>query len=393
LCIDYLNLPALAEAPSESSVLKGEYAFLDYAVLYWVRHLEAGLECISSEDSLLQELAESLEVFINQHWTFPKARFNISNRNSERLKFFEPYEFHEKLQQATVSIRKQLTFFGTMEKREIALDLSDIIVRVRALLEQTLLCTTNDSTRKDLCLKYGDRIFKCPRFSCQSFTNGFDTADKRDRHVDRHERPFRCTELACPGFTFGFASEYERARHFRDMHSTQTKESEEFPTEQDIQADIKSYAPQDQQLEVQPAPIIVQDPEPEQEPQTIPAQRRSQTKQVKRDFICKYCSKVFTKKYNLTSHLRSHSNERPHQCEVCSQAFARESDRQRHMLTHGEGKYKCGGTLSDGTSWGCGQSFTRSDILSSHHKSKFGQMCLAPYLKEQNSNPTIGSSV
>lgn len=391
MCIDYLNLPAFTEEPSEEHILQGTYALMNYAVLYWVRHLEAGLEHIKTDDQLLPELAESLEAFLDQHWNSPTAIFNISKRNSERLKFFESYTFHQKLQEATVSMRKQLTFFGKMEKRETALDLEDMVIGIRTSLERVLLDTTKQSRLKNMEDIYGENLFRCPRFSCQSFTNGFPSADERDRHVQKHERPFLCTDQGCPQSTFGFTSENERNRHMKDMHATVHIDAQEFPTDQDVEQSLKPLVDQEKAMErdiSQPPPAVVQDPEPNQEPHTIPRLKRPRKKEPKRDLTCEHCSKTFTKKYNLDSHLKTHSNERQFSCSVCGRAFARNNDRWRHMSSHKEGAFKCEGYLKDGTQWGCGKSFARADILSSHHKSKIGQKCILPFLQEQTSVTT-----
>lgn len=391
MCIDYLNLPAFMEVPSEEHILQGTYALMNYAVLYWVRHLEAGLEHIKRDDQLLPELAESLEAFLDQHWNSPTAIFNISKRNSERLKLFESYTFHQKLQEATVSMRKQLTFFGKMEKREKALDLEDMVIGIRTSIERVLLDTTKQSKLKNMEDIYGENLFRCPRFSCQSFTNGFPSVDERDRHVQKHERPFLCTDQGCPQSTFGFTSESERNKHMKYMHSTAHIDAQEFPTDQDVKESLKSLRDQEQTMNQdisQPPPVVVQDPEPNQEPLTIPRLKGPRKKGPKRDLTCEHCSKTFTKKYNLDSHLKTHSNERQFSCSVCGRAFARNNDRWRHMSSHEEGAFKCEGHLKDGTQWGCGKSFARADILSSHHKSKTGQKCILPFLQEQTSVTT-----
>jgi uncharacterized C2H2 Zn-finger protein len=48
-------------------------------------------------------------------------------------------------------------------------------------------------------------------------------------------------------------------------------------------------------------------------------------------FTCKSCQKVFKRIYNLKSHLRTHSNERPHACPVCGKAFLRKADMYRYV--------------------------------------------------------------
>ncbi|KAF9927389.1 hypothetical protein BGZ65_006792, partial [Modicella reniformis] len=42
------------------------------------------------------------------------------------------------------------------------------------------------------------------------------------------------------------------------------------------------------------------------------------------------CGKVFSRAYNLTSHMKTHSSDRPFECGSCHLAFARRHDRERH---------------------------------------------------------------
>ena len=51
-------------------------------------------------------------------------------------------------------------------------------------------------------------------------------------------------------------------------------------------------------------------------------------------FQCTLCPKRFTRAYNLRSHLRTHTDERPFVCSVCGKAFARQHDRRRHEGLH-----------------------------------------------------------
>ena len=71
-------------------------------------------------------------------------------------------------------------------------------------------------------------------------------------------------------------------------------------------------------------------------------------------FQCNLCPKRFTRAYNLRSHLRTHTDERPFVCTVCGKAFARQHDRKRHEGLHsGEKKFVCKGELKQGGHWGC----------------------------------------
>lgn len=101
-------------------------------------------------------------------------------------------------------------------------------------------------------------------------------------------------------------------------------------------------------------------------------------------FQCTLCPKRFTRAYNLRSHLRTHTDERPFVCTVCGKAFARQHDRKRHEGLHsGEKKFVCKGELGAGGNWGCGRRFARADALGRHFRSEAGRICIKPLLDEE----------
>ncbi|KAI9171928.1 C2H2 finger domain transcription factor crzA [Paramyrothecium foliicola] len=101
-------------------------------------------------------------------------------------------------------------------------------------------------------------------------------------------------------------------------------------------------------------------------------------------FQCTLCPKRFTRAYNLRSHLRTHTDERPFVCNVCGKAFARQHDRKRHESLHsGEKKFVCKGDLKAGGQWGCGRRFARADALGRHFRSEAGRICIKPLLDEE----------
>lgn len=101
-------------------------------------------------------------------------------------------------------------------------------------------------------------------------------------------------------------------------------------------------------------------------------------------FQCTLCPKRFTRAYNLRSHLRTHTDERPFVCTVCGKAFARQHDRKRHEGLHsGEKKFVCRGELKQGGQWGCGRRFARADALGRHFRSEAGRICIKPLLDEE----------
>ncbi|KAF9438672.1 hypothetical protein BGZ76_006045 [Entomortierella beljakovae] len=77
-------------------------------------------------------------------------------------------------------------------------------------------------------------------------------------------------------------------------------------------------------------------------------------------FPCDFpgCDKVFARLYNLKSHSRTHTDERPFVCDNCQLAFARNHDLKRHIKIHiGDKSFLCNG---------CGKSFSRLDALRRH---------------------------
>jgi hypothetical protein len=396
-------LPSFQE-PSEEQMLAGEYGFMEYSVLYWLRHLEAGMSSTHrDQDNIYMSLTESLEVLVEQYWNEPSASVasisrSASKRTRDVLQQFSHRESFPKLQLALVLTDKELKHFGDVRPEESALGILGVVKAVRRCIETYVVHSSNPDVAGALKDMYGSNLFKCPRFSCRYFTDGFPTLEERERHFQRHVLPARCTDEHCRGSQIGFATQAQLERHLRENHPDIAEPHHNFPTDEEIVESMREVSPEPEVvIEDEPQlvpeeqqPVEVRDirvtPAPEQaEPQLIELREVSKRQRTSREYNCAHCNKSFTKKYNLDSHLRTHGNIQRLQCFYCDQTCARQGDLARHMRLHDPNSaVTCGGVLSNGQTWGCGAKFARLDVLRTHYKSGNGRRCIAQRDSEEH---------
>ncbi|RDW85274.1 hypothetical protein BP6252_02864 [Coleophoma cylindrospora] len=350
LCLQYLTFESFAnESQSDETISRliktGFYAFLDYASLHWVDHLEIFLRTMEAVD--LRELdivGQAGEDFsaVNHAFDIPDVE-NVEQFDVRCVEARDAPCFESLVSLATHTRRMR----STQEDLLALGDVGAMLARVRSHFESMVQSSRLTAMEKQsLEMYYGGHWFKCSRHACFYFHEGFPAAKNRDQHLNRHELPFCCSHDGCSRAQTGFSTEKELQKHTKKNHPDPQSLSWRF-----AKADTTVLGSK----------------------QKPPAR-----------FQCTRCVKRFTRGFALKCHLRAHTGERPFVCTFCQGRFARQQDFKRHERLHsGEKRFVCKGELKLGGQWGCGRRFARADGLGKHFRSEAGRICINPLLDEE----------
>ncbi|KUM66280.1 hypothetical protein ACN42_g775 [Penicillium freii] len=241
LCLGYLALPgfeAVLAEPSVEDLLKiGYYAFIDYAACYWTSHLRAGLTHGVPEQST-DKIIGHIQRFIGSHHRPCDGVFQISAPTRNLLSCLQESDLgscdgFENFLQAFVATELQVETYSESAASNNALDIPDVIARIRAILED-VACrkSCDDVDYKSFVFFYGEAIYKCSRMSCSYFHRGFISATEREAHVQKHNLPYTCFYPGCLRAALGFSSARELQRHISQSHEMAQIKGQMFPSKQ-----------------------------------------------------------------------------------------------------------------------------------------------------------------
>lgn len=352
LSVAYLSMPQMDKHGTDeefaASLKDGTYAFYDYASSCWALHLQNSLDGLGTgEPEQLDQIQETVETFLEVHWSPSSKPLTIPPKIDKLLSIWRTSEVFDKICQTLAWARKQHGNHNEGPKEDEATDIWEVTKRIRTSLENLHAAKLCDSEEKSLREFYGPNWYRCPRVHCYYYHHGFRDATERDRHVNRHERPYLCYIDGCHMAVFGCVTANNLTNHLFHYHGINNFDDRAFPLEEEVQ----------KQNPVEPVATASEYP-------------------------CPQCSKTFKAKHSLRVHSRIHEGVKSFFCNICSQRFMYEGDLNRHVRGHGDKLFKCQGPLKNGSTWGCGRLFARSDKLKDHLRSKRGQRCFRPRVIE-----------
>jgi hypothetical protein len=287
LCIQYLTFDCFDTNHSDSTLLKfleeGYYAFLNYASIHWIHHLESALSSLASDDlTNSSSFGMAINAFIEMWGPVQKEHGEMYLKLAKINTAIGKAECYEDLLLLLCEAKSGRVVEEELEGLGF---LRTIIAKVATALKD-LSTSPNSESLKQF---YGNNWYKCTRHACYYFHEGFNNESNLSTHTNRHEKPFCCTEMGCTRSFIGYSTERELKRHMSQYHPDPEALSWKF-------------------AHVKKAPTV---------------------------FQCELCTKQYPRASILKTHtLREHGSERPYTCKTCGKGFVRKYECGRHESAH-----------------------------------------------------------
>ena len=225
-CIKYFSFECfktdLTDQEIRDFLMRGSFAFQDYAAAHWIDHLEYSARNPLIGDDL-DRLGSAVMSFLQHHW-IRMPPDHLQMRSSDKL--FECFEHWGVSNQLEVLAH----LAHSRKTNNDCLALFNHIQRTREIFENFIITLPQDGADSDIMSSYyGSGWFKCPKPWCDWFYDGFPDKKSRDRHVNKHEKPFYCTFNGCPVVGFGCETEYDLKKHVSKYHPVVQDQDWKFP--------------------------------------------------------------------------------------------------------------------------------------------------------------------
>lgn len=202
----YLSSDAFLTVKDGADIKKhfvtGYYGLLDYAAANWWRHASRAMRSSSPNDQYSSALLQ----------LFHKLEGADGTQGQQKKPEEGPVE------EQIGKLRRKILELPTRGREwEEAFPLEKCINRIRASLEALF---SNQEVAKLEAVQelYGSLSYKCPKPWCHFFLDGFETFEKREKHLSEHQRPFRCDVDGCYGSRVSFSTGPDLAKHNNRVH-------------------------------------------------------------------------------------------------------------------------------------------------------------------------------
>ncbi|OJD34180.1 zinc finger protein [Diplodia corticola] len=231
ICFSCLTLnshdPDISNEFTRQCVLRGEYAFTEYAILHAFDHLyDLCLQFTAGSCSDYTNICATLRTFLARRVNASTKRVRPAKSVDNCLAIFQSEPFFQDLRHAAADT-KQLPDKQSRPTDDgpLTLALQAQLQCVRSVMEKMITVSRLGDHLEPL---YGGKIFKCSDMQCHSFHEGFSKEAARDKHCWDHERTWTCSWSGCPSSVNGFSSAGELEKH-KHSHHVKSHDDTTFP--------------------------------------------------------------------------------------------------------------------------------------------------------------------